>query len=81
MCPKERKQDLQEPSTLPASVQYCSQQPRYGNNHTHQWPTMGERIKNVWYVYVYYSVMRKKEVLPFATAKLDLEAITLNEIN
>ena len=38
--------------------------------------------KKLWYVYTmeYYTAIKKKEILPFATAWMDLESIMLREI-
>ena len=38
--------------------------------------------KNLWYVYTieYYAAERKKELLPFATAWMELESIMLTEV-
>ena len=40
-------------------------------------------IKNPWYIYTmeYYTAERKKELLPFATAWMELESIMLSEIS
>ena len=40
-------------------------------------------IKNLWYIYTmeYYSEERKKELLPFVTAWMELESIMLSEIS
>ena len=37
----------------------------------------------MWYMYTieYYSAIKKNEILPFVTTWLDLEGITLSEIN
>ena len=37
----------------------------------------------MWYIYTveYYATERKKELLPFATAWIDLESIMLSEIS
>ena len=45
-------------------------------------PSAYERIKKLWYVYImeFYTEERKKELLPFVTAWMDLESITLSEI-
>ena len=45
-------------------------------------PTVNEWIKKLWYIYMmeYYTAERKKELLPFATAWMDLENIMLSEI-
>ena len=42
-----------------------------------------EWIKKQWYIYTmeYYSAVKKKEFLPFATAWMDLESIMLSEIS
>ena len=39
--------------------------------------------KKLWYIYIveYYLVIRKKEMLPFGTALMDLESIMLGEIS
>ena len=41
------------------------------------------RIKKLWYIYTmeYYTAERKKELLPFMTAWVDLESIVLSEIS
>ena len=40
-------------------------------------------MKKLWYIYTmeYYPAERKKELLPFATAWMDLESIILSEIS
>ena len=45
-------------------------------------PAVDEWIKELWYIYTmdYYSAV-KKEILPFATAWVDLENIMLSEIS
>ena len=46
-------------------------------------PPVNEWIKKLWYIYTmeYYTAERKKELLPFATAWMELECITLGEIS
>ena len=46
-------------------------------------PSVKEWIKNLWYSYPmeYYIAERKKELLPFVTAWMELESIMLSEIN
>ena len=41
-------------------------------------PLVDEWIKKLWYIYTveYYSVVKKKEILPFVTAWMDLEKTT-----
>ena len=47
--------------------------------------TVDEWIKKMGYIYTvdyyYYLTMKKKEILPFVTAWMDLEIIMLSEIN
>ena len=45
-------------------------------------PAVDEWIKELWYIYTmdYYSAV-KKEILPFATAWVDLENIMLSEMS
>ena len=40
-------------------------------------------IKKLWYIYTmeYYTAERKKELIPFATAWMELESIMLSEIS
>ena len=45
-----------------------------------QCPSVNEWIKKLWYM-EYYKAERKKELLPFATAWMELESIMLNEIS
>ena len=46
-------------------------------------PSANEWIKKLWYIYTmeFYTVERKKELLPFATAWIELESIMLSEIS
>ena len=46
-------------------------------------PLVNEWIKKPWYIYTmeYYAAERKKELLPFATAWMELESIMLSEIS
>ena len=46
-------------------------------------PSANEWIKKLWYIYImeYYAAERKKELIPFATAWMELESIMLSEIS
>ena len=46
-------------------------------------PSANEWIKKLWYIYTmeYYAAERKEELLPFATAWMELESIMLSEIS
>ena len=46
-------------------------------------PSVNEWIKKLWYIYTmeYYAAERKKELLPFGTAWMELESIMLGEIS
>ena len=46
-------------------------------------PSVAEWIKKRWYIYTmeYYSAIRKKQIVPFATTWMELEDITLSEIS
>ena len=46
-------------------------------------PSVNEWIKKLWYINMmqYYAAERKKELLPFTTAWMDLESIMLSEIS
>ena len=46
-------------------------------------PSANEWIKNLWYIYPmkYHAAERNKELLPFVTARIDLERIMLSEIS
>ena len=46
-------------------------------------PSADEWIRNLWYTYTmeYYSAIKKKEFLPFATAWMDPESIMLSKIS
>ena len=45
-------------------------------------PSVNEWIKKTWYIYTmeYYTAERKKELITFKTAWLELESIMLSEI-
>ena len=57
------------------TIAKCWKQPKY--------PSVNEWIKNLWYIYKmeYYAAERKKELLPFVTAWMELESIMLSEIS
>ena len=46
-------------------------------------PSANEWIKKLWYIYTmeFYAAERKKELIPFATAWMELESVMLSEIN
>ena len=46
-------------------------------------PSVNEWIKKLWYIYIveYYTTERKKELLPFVTAWMELESIMISEIS
>ena len=46
-------------------------------------PSTDEWINKMWYTCTmeYYSALKKKDILPFATTWMDLEKIMLSEIN
>ena len=46
-------------------------------------PSVDEWIKKMWYIYTmeYYSAIRRKQILPFATTWMELEGIMLSEIS
>ena len=46
-------------------------------------PSANEWIKKLWHIYTmeFYTAERKKELLPFVTAWMDLESIMLSEIS
>ena len=57
------------------TIAKCWKQPR--------WPSVNEWIKKLWYIYTmeFYAAEREKELLPFATAWMELENIMLCEIS
>ena len=46
-------------------------------------PSANELIKKLWYIYTleFYAAERKKELIPFATAWMELESTMLSEIS
>ena len=44
-------------------------------------PSIDEWIKKMWYIHIYYSAIKKNEILPSATTWMDLEGKILSEIN
>ena len=55
------------------TIAKCWKQPR--------WPSVNEWIKKLWYIYTmeFYEEEREKELLPFATAWMELENIMLSK--
>ena len=56
------------------TIAKCLKQPRC--------PSVNEWIKNLWHIYTmeFYTAERKKELLLFTTAWIELESIMLSEI-
>ena len=46
-------------------------------------PSANEWIQNLWYIYTmeFYAAERKKELIPFVTAWMELKSIMLSEIS
>ena len=46
-------------------------------------PSANEWIQKRWYIYTmeFYAVERKKDLIPFATARMELESIMLSELS
>ena len=46
-------------------------------------PSVDEWLKKRWYIYTmeYYSAMRRKKILPFATTQMEPDSIMLSEIS
>ena len=46
-------------------------------------PSVNKCIKKLWYIYTmeFYAAERKKELLPFTTAWMELESIMLSEVS
>ena len=57
------------------TIAKCWKQPRC--------PSVNEWIEKLWYIYTmeFYAAERKKELLPFTTAWMELESIMLREIS
>ena len=57
------------------TIAKCRKQPKC--------PSVDEWIKKLWYIYTmeYYAAERKKKLLPFTTAWMELESIMLSEMN
>ena len=62
-------------SDIEAIIRKCWKQPKC--------PSVNEWIKKLCYIYTmeYYSAVKKKKILPFVTAWMDLENIMLSEIS
>ena len=48
-----------------------------------KWPSSNGWIKKLWYIYTmeFYAAETKKELIPFATAWMELESFMLSEIS
>ena len=46
-------------------------------------PSVDEWVKKMWYIHTmeYYSAIRRKQILPFATTWMEIEGIMLSEIS
>ena len=81
LCPKNLEIPIQKNLCIPVftaaqfTITKCWKQP--------ECPSVNEWIKKLWYIYMmdYYTTERNKELLPFATAWMELESIMLSEIS
>ena len=81
LCPKNPETPIQKNLCTPMfiaaqfTIAKCWEQP--------QCPSVNEWIKKPWYIYTmeFYTTERKKELLSFATAWMELESIMLSEIS
>ena len=81
LYPKNPETSIQKNLCTPMSiaalftVAKCWKQPKC--------PSVNEWIKNLWYIYMmeYSTAEGSKELLPFATAWMELESIMLSEIS
>ncbi|KAF6125281.1 hypothetical protein HJG60_009800 [Phyllostomus discolor] len=79
LYPKNTKTPIQKNLCIPMfiaaqfTIARCWKQPRC--------PSVNEWIKKLWYIYrmEFYAAERKKELLPYATAWMELENIMLSE--
>ena len=71
------QKNLCTPMLIPVlfTIAKCWKQPKC--------PSVNEWIKELWYMYMmeYYIAERKKELLPFRTAWMELKSIMLSEIS
>ena len=50
---------------------------------TYVYPSADEYIKKMWHIFImgYYSTIKEKGTLPFATTRMKLEGIMLSEVS
>ena len=81
LYPKDPKTPIQKNLCIPMfiaaqfTIAKCWKQPKC--------PSVNEWIKKLWYIYTmkYYTAERKKELLPFTIAWMELDSIMLSEIS
>ena len=66
-------------SAIQFAIASCWEQPKCPP--VNEW--IKKKTKNLWYIYTmeYYATERKKELLPFAAASMELESIILSEVS
>ena len=64
-------------------MDWCFRILRVQSQQRNCWVKANEWIKKLWYIYTmeFYAAERKKELIPFATARMELESIMLSEIS
>ena len=81
LCPKNPEKLIQKNLCTPMFIaaqftiaKYCKQP---------KCPSANEWIQKLWYIYTmeFYAAERKKELIPFATAWMELDSIMLSEIS
>ena len=81
LCPKNPETPIQKNLCTPMfiaaqfTIAKCWKQPKC--------PSANEWIKKLWHIYIteFYAADRKKKLIPFATAWMELESIMLSEIS
>ena len=81
LYPKNPETPIQENLCTPMFIAAVFTIAKYWNQP--KCPSANEWIKKLWYIYTMecYSSERKKELIPFATAWMELESLMLSEIS
>ena len=81
ICPKNTKSPIQNNVCTPMFIAALFTIAKHYKQP--KCPSVGKWIKKMWYIYKmeYYAAERKKQLLPFVTAWMELENIMLSDIS